>query len=164
MNETRKPTKPAVETPVNPNAATILVKLQDSGQYSKRRDIVSDSGNKYRIAIRKSDRRWTCSCMGWKTQCNKKGTDCKHIKALKDKYGPLLNDENKMFKDVIEGLKAIVQLKNTSTILEAWTAIREKAEMVAEYCTLVEDTTKTEAFTTVFKQAKVVIMAALTEE
>ena len=121
----------------------IVEKLSDSDQYRKRRDVVSsDSGNKYRISIRKSDGRWVCSCRGWTNVCNKKGTDCKHIKELKHRYGPLFNDDGtSMVGEIKQTLQTLLSAKKVS---DGWHAIQSKAEMALDFLTLMNDESKDE--------------------
>lgn len=123
----------------------IVEKLGDSSQYSKRRDVVSDSGNKYRIAIRKSDGRWTCSCTGWTNVCNKKGSDCKHIKGLKQRYGEFLNDNFAgSFSNLIVEIQSIrtLAVKNPDRALEMWMASKDKIDTVTSFLELLEDSEK----------------------
>lgn len=56
-----------------------------NGVYAYRTKVqsMSDGRKWYLVAKRKTDNRWTCSCLSWIRFKNSAGTDCKHIKEVK---------------------------------------------------------------------------------
>ena len=135
----------------------LLEELNDSPQYGKRRDVVSSSSGKtYRVAFRRSDSRWTCSCPDWINRCNKKGIDCKHVKSVLRQFEGLADKSASLF----DSLRSILGVKTSDEAMALWRANKDRFEVLGEYLDLSDDARHPE-FLSLFAQVKDHIKALL---
>ena len=150
-----------VQPKQEPASTQIIEALDDSDQYMKRRDIMGDSGIKYRVAIRKSDSRWTCSCPHWCNVQNKKNLDCKHISRLKAEFGAAFADGLDAGRvDMFSVLRAALSLTGDA-LVDKWLAIKDKAFLMEDYLKMMEDNTATQDYSTLLNSVKSLVMEAL---
>lgn len=118
----------------------IVEKLSESALYTQRTSVLGDLNkdgkrNKYIIAIRKSDNRWTCDCMHWKNRCNKSGDDCKHITKYKTAIEELFNSKGgrgAATADIISTLKNLLNL-GKKELLANWLKVRDQAFLLDDF-------------------------------
>ncbi len=109
----------------------VLEKMPDTKPYRNRKLVKSArSGDVHTIAIRKSDNRWTCSCKDWIFRRSKAGTDCDHIREIRETYGDRARSVL-----IMERLTAFSGTQNTwkrdpAAAMTKWIAIRQEAEML----------------------------------
>jgi hypothetical protein len=144
-----------------PKKTEIVEALADSGQYMKRRDIMGDSGIKYRIAIRKSDGRWCCSCPHWRNVQNKKGLDCKHLDRLKAEFGVHFADGLDVGKvTMLSTLKSMLTMSGDA-LLQVWMVQKEKIFLMEDYLRMTDDGEATQEYCGILEQVKTKVMGLI---
>jgi hypothetical protein len=76
-----------------------------------------------------------CSCTGWTNVCNKKGTDCKHIKSVRKKFEGIIGQITAVF-DI---MRSLAGLRSSDAALSTWNANKTKIEMVGEFLDMSSD-------------------------
>lgn len=145
----------------------IVESLEDSNLYTQRTSVLGDMNkdgkrNKYIIAIRKSDQRWTCDCMHWKNRCNKSGADCKHITKYKEAIEELFASKGgrkAATDDIIDTLKDLLTL-GKKELLARWLKVRDQAFLLDDFLKM-SDASEHGAYETLLNQVQGKIASSL---